>query len=334
MQVQKSKLVFLALVLGVATGVSVRAETAPTAPLVLLRDPLQNPSDPAYKVARKLRLEPGACVRPSCGLTAGEAAADREKYLLLATQAVEGGYDAVNLYDRGILSWGLMQWASHANQLQQALWYVKDGLLRKGKGRVWADLFKAHGLDVQPGPGGAPAFFVGGPDSWRPVVGEDALRVLFRGTRVVGKYDAPTVTRWARIFARAGRNRVVQALQVQWATRRLRDCLAERVDRDWRVRDFSRGDLFSDALTFALWTNNPAACREHFRRAVRACRAVTGEADPARWPQGLFPLLWEQVARNSSFGCGPARRPWRGWSPSARWVALPCASPRLARLAA
>lgn len=303
MQYLRTFVLTFLLASGFAPSVRAQPDTpAPTPARVTLRDPQNNKNDAAAKIARKLRLEAGADVLPTAGLTSGEASRNREKYLLLATQAVEGGYDAVNIYDRGILSWGLMQWAAHSNSLQDALWYIKDRLIRKGKGRVWANLFKEQGLDVQAGPGGVPAFFVGGPDAWKPVVGIDALRVLFRGTAKVGRYDAPTVTRWGRVFARAGRNPTVQALQVEWATKRLRDCLGERIDARWSVAAFSRGDLFSDALTFALWTNNPAAFREHYRRAVRQTRKVTGEADPANWPPGLFPLLWEQVARASTFG--------------------------------
>lgn len=284
-------------------------KAAPPPPIqVVLRAPAGDKANPVQqRAANPLHLEPGAYTNSTDGIDAGEAARNREKYLLLATEAVEGGFDAVNLYDRGIVSWGLMQWTAHQNSLQEALWYVKGRLLDKRRGRVWANLFKAQGLDVQSGPGGAPAFFVGGPTAWRPVVGEENLRVVFRGTRVVGCYDVPTITRWAKIFARAGRNPTVQSIQVEWATQRLRACLNERVDGTWRVRDFARGDVFSDALTFALWTNNPAAARRHFRQAVRTSRRVSGEADPARWPPGLFPLLWEQTARASSFPGWPRR---------------------------
>ncbi len=139
------------------------------------------------------------------------------------------------------------------------------------------------------------------------MTGIDNLRVLFRGTKTIGKYDPATITRWAKVFARAGRQPVIQTLQVEWASRRLFYCLDERVDGPWRVRDFGRGDVFSDALYFALWTNNPNACRKHFRQAVRQARTVTGEADPKNWPPGLFPLLWEHVARSSSFGTWPRR---------------------------
>lgn len=278
--------------------------------MVRLRDPLHDLSDGAYRVAKKLRLEPGAYVASTCTLSEAEAAKNRDLYVLRATQAVEGGFDSVNVYDRGILSWGIMQWASHSNSLQDALWYVKGRLQRRHQSDAWAALFKANGLDVQRGPNGEAAFFVGSnaTGQWRPVVGLDDLRVLFRGTKAVGKYDAPTVTRWSRVFARAGRQPVVQALQAEWATRRLSDCLDERVDGGkWRVRDFGAGDLFSDALYFALWTNNPAACREHFRRAIRQARLVTGANDPAAWPPGLFPFLWEQTAAASGFGTWPQR---------------------------
>lgn len=302
----------LLLALSFAAAVTAAAKR-PSAPVVQFRDPLHDTTDRAHPFARKLRLEAGAVVRSTRGISIGAAATDREKYLLLATEAVEGGFDAVNLYDRGIISWGLMQWAAHANSLQETLWYVKSRLIEKGKGKLWADLFKAQGLDIQRGPGGAATFFVGGshtstaPNLWRPIAGEPALRILFRGTRTPGRYDARIVARWGRVFARAGAHPTIQALQMEWATRRLRECLAETVDANWRVRDFTRGDLFSDALMFALWTNNPAACREHLRTAVRACRRITGEADPARWPAGLFPLLWEQTARTSGFGMWPQR---------------------------
>jgi hypothetical protein len=277
---------------------------------VRLRDPLHDWKDSAYRVAKKLRLESGAYVASTCTLSEAEAAKNRDLYLLRATQAVEGGFDSVNVYDKGILSWGIMQWASHSNSLQDALYYVKGRLQSKRQAEAWTILFKANGLDVQRGPNGAPAFFVGSnaTGQWRPVVGMDNLRVLFRGTRTVGKYDAPTITRWSRVFARAGRQPVIQTLQAEWATRRLNACLDERVDGGkWRVRDFGAGDLFSDALYFALWTNNPAACREHFRRAVRQARLVTGANDPAAWPPGLFPFLWEQTAAASGFGMWPQR---------------------------
>jgi hypothetical protein len=298
-------LAFLAAVLCCAAvpADAVAAAPTPRGTEVVFCDPLRDEGFPPPRAAKKLRLEPGAYVRATAAPSAGTAAGSRERYLLLATAAVEGGFDAVNVYDRGILSWGLMQWTAHADGLQNALWYAKQRLIAKRKARLWAALFKAQGLDVQRGVDGRVAFFVGGPTrSWRPVRGQDDLRVLFRGTKKPGKYDPVTVARWARVFARAGRNPTVQTLQTEWATRRLRACLDETVDRSWRVGDFSRGDLFSDALTFALWTNNPEACREHYRRAVRACRKVTGSADPARWPPGLFPLVWEHTARTSTFG--------------------------------
>lgn len=255
---------------------------------------------------RKLRLESGVYVPSTTSIGAREAARNREKFILRATQAVEGGYDSVNIYDRGVLSWGLMQWTSHSGQLQDVLWYTKQRLLDRGQANVWASLFKSQGLDIQQS-GGIPTFHVFGPAGWRPITGIEELRILFRGTRTVDKYDAPTVTRWSRIFARAGRHPSVQAAQNDWAVRLLRRCLNEPVEGGRRVSDYTRGDVFSEALTFALWTNNPGASRRHFALAVRQARQVTGETNPARWPGGLFPLLWEQTAANSEFGAWPWR---------------------------
>jgi hypothetical protein len=276
---------------------------------VVFRDPLGNKNDAAYRVAKRLRLEAGVMVPSTTGLSAREAAGDRAKYLLRATEAVEGGFDAVNIYDKGILSWGIMQWASHSNSLQNALWYMKNRLASKNRRALWTQLFKANGLDVQRGPGGSAAFFVGSNVSgqWRPIVGVDNLRVLFRGTRHEGRYDPATIARWARVFARAGQQPAIQQLQTEWATIRLETCLNESVDGLWKVRHYTNGDLFSDALYFTLWTNNPNACRTHFRQAIRQARIVSGAMDPKNWPPGLFPLLWEQIAATSGFGTWPQR---------------------------
>ncbi len=136
-----------------------RAPAATFAPVeVIFRDPVGNKKDAASRIARKVRLEAGAMTASTCGLSEGEASRSRAKYLLRATESVEGGYDAVNIYDRGILSWGIMQWASHSNSLQDALYYMKGRLRDKNKSRVWKTLFKDRGLDVQRGPDGSAAF--------------------------------------------------------------------------------------------------------------------------------------------------------------------------------
>ncbi len=296
----------LALTLPVAMTTVVGARgTQPPVPKsdIILRDP--KASD--HAVNRKLNLEAGVYVNSEAYLPDRGTQTNRDLYILRATQGVEGGFDSVNIYDRGVLSWGVMQWAAHENSLQDVLAYVKGRLLDKNRGRVWAALFKEHGLDIQTGPDGQPAFFVGGPTAWRPVTGITNLRVLFRGTRTVGKYDPSTAAKWAQVFARAGRNPQVQALQTEWAVRNVRRCLSEHVDGDLTASDFTRGDTFSDALLFALWTNNPAASRTHFARAVRETRRITGEASPSRWPQGLFPFVWERVGRTSRFGAWPKR---------------------------
>ena len=288
---------------------------APTPPIeVVLRDPLREGSAASRAVAKRLRLEAGVVVRPTQFIAPADTRSNRERYILLAVQRVEGGYDAVNLYDRGIVSWGLMQWAAHAGSLQHALWYAKQRLAEKGKADLWAALFKAQGLDVQRvgGAGGEPVFCVGGTNritgvtSWRPVATLDELRVVFRGTKKPGVYDPATITRWAKVFARAGRNPVLQSIQDEWATRRLRDCLDERL-AGARVGEVTGGDLFSDALYFSFWTNNPRAAREHFTRAMSQARAVTGETKPEAWPPALFPFLLEVTGRRSAFGTWPDR---------------------------
>ena len=72
---------------------------------------------------------------------------DRRDLVIAATGAAEGGFDTVNMYDRGILSWGMMQWTLHAGSLQKALSFIKERLTAQGNSSLWSRLF--GGLDLR-----------------------------------------------------------------------------------------------------------------------------------------------------------------------------------------
>jgi hypothetical protein len=222
--------------------------------------------------------------------------------VLSATAAAEGGYDTVNMYDRGILSWGMMQWTVHAGSLQQALAFIKRRLAEGGEAALWGQLF--GDLDIV-NVSGEPQLTHRG----TPVVGQPALRQLFRGSPTRDQYDWDTARRWATAFARAGRNPTIQGLQREHARREVERVLGVDLARLHgskyrRVRDYVGRSLKGTVLIFGMWTNNPRQSYRELARAVDRVASRYGSYDPAAWPAdfpSVFADEFERVLRASRF---------------------------------
>ena len=109
------------------------------------------PLPPGAAAIRVLPVRPRQVDSLEPGVRAGGSArfrpaGDPRDLVLAATAAAEGGYDTVNMYDRGILSWGIMQWTVHMGSLQGALAFILAGLRQRGQAALWGQLFP--GLDV------------------------------------------------------------------------------------------------------------------------------------------------------------------------------------------
>jgi len=224
------------------------------------------------------------------------------------TAAAEGGYDTVNMYDRGIISWGIMQWTAHAGSLQNALGYIKNGLKRRlgevGQATFWSQLFP--GLDLQLR-GRDYAFVYRG----AVVQGLPALRRLFRGREERGQFDRTTIDGWARSFARAGRQPLVQELQREYARQEVNRALQRDLGDFFRSRHYGRVADYvgrenkATALFFGMWTQNPTGAYKHLKLAIDNLAQSYGSHDLNRWPQGWPARLsneFESVLRASRFG--------------------------------
>ena len=142
---------------------------------------------------------------------------DRRDLVIAATGATEGGFDTVNMYDKGILSWGMMQWTLHPGSLQKALSFIKERLTAQGNSSLWSRLF--GGLDLSNNDIVYQGELVTTKNNSR-------LREIFRGSTKPNEYDRTTAEHWARIFARAGRDAVIQALQTAYVRKEV-DALLE-----------------------------------------------------------------------------------------------------------
>ena len=257
--------------------------------------------DPArFNVLRRMNLENGVEVRSTRWIRP-EDVTTRNLFILDVTQSLEGGFDSVNLYDKGVLSWGVMQWTAATGSLPPMLVYIKRRLIGTGQGRVWDKVFVKQGLDVD-----RRGLIVYG----KPLATPDDMRLAFRGSQRVGNYD-PKITRyWATVFARAGRQPPVQQFQREYAQRIVDGVLTQPLPgipfhapgHAATVAGLTGGDPYAQALVFALWTNNPRHAREYLADAAHAARACSTGNDPQLWDEGTFRKALLKRCQASRFG--------------------------------
>ncbi len=241
---------------------------------------------------KRMNLENGVEVRSTRWIEPGDVTT-HNLFILSVTQSLEGGFDSVNLYDKGVLSWGVMQWTAGTGSLPPVLIYIKRRLIGTGQARVWDKVFVAQGIDA-----GVRGLIVYG----KPVTTSDDMRLAFRGSVIPGNYDPKVAGYWATVMARAGRQPAVQLYQREYAQRVVDALLTQTVPgQNATVEQLCGSDAYAEALAFALWTNNPRHAMEYLGDAAQAARHQTGQAAPA-WGPGAFREALLARCRVSRFG--------------------------------
>lgn len=263
---------------------------------------------------RRMNLENGVEVRSTRGLRPADVTT-RDLFILSVTQSLEGGFDSVNLYDKGVLSWGIMQWTAGTGSLPPVLTYIKRRLIGTGQKRVWDKVFLAQGLDADSR--GLIAY-------GKPLLTPDDMRRAFRGTVKPGIYDPKLAGYWATVFARAGRQPAVQQFQCEYAEQVVDKVLAQPAQKTTVAR-LCGSDPYAEALLFALWTNNPRHSLEYLADAAQITRQRTGEPDPALWKPGAFRDALLARCRLSRFGNWKERAALISGKAAALHTALPSA---------
>ncbi len=290
-----------------AHGYSWESARPDLSPVIVQPYTLPTAADPARsQFLRKMHLEDGVQVQGTHWITRPDVGS-RDLFILDITQSLEGGFDSVNMYDRGVLSWGIMQWTARTGSLVDTLVFIKRRLWVTRRKRLWDKLFVANGLDAAPA-----GLIVYG----KPLQTPQQVRVAFRGTMKIGGYDPKLVTHWATVMARAGREPAVEALEVEYAghivdaalKKRLEDLPYHAPGRDGlTAEDLTANDPYAEALVFALWTNNPRHAYEYVSEAARAARGVSQSDDPSLWKPGAFSAALLRLCGGSRFGNWKAR---------------------------
>ncbi|MBT8101309.1 MAG: hypothetical protein KJO82_16250 [Gammaproteobacteria bacterium] len=236
-----------------------------------------------------------------------------------ATSGVEGAFDKVQTYDRGILSWGIKQWTLHAGSLQKLLAFIQNRLAERGQSALWQNFFP--GLSIR-----------NGKELWyngRRYASNHDLRRLIRNSTSQTSYDPDHMKRWMRRFVIAGRHPAIQEAQLAYAKQdlaaRLKRLPRKAFKRKGRWRFSPRKDLRpighylgTDGRTLAFFqsmvTQNPGFAMTLVATTVDKMRRKHG--DESDWPLNWRSELqrnYEKEFSESGVACW-GRRAKRGKS--------------------
>lgn len=266
-----------------------------------------------------------------------ELISDKYDLAIVVASSVEGTFDKVNMYDRGIISWGIKQWTIHAGSLQKLLAFIRKRLRERGLSNLWDQLFP--GLNVI----GEVLIYE---NVKYPTSNKLALMRLFRGTESKSRYDENIVDKWINLFALAGRNPVIQSLQIEYAKgelkklldsdlgkilSRLRKCKSSKgwcktiksfknfnPDNYGRIGQYLESRSKSMALFNGMYTQNPVWTYIYLKRAIDIMISNYNSANHSSWPNNwqiementlvsLFEAsgvaCWGTQAINNKSGC-------------------------------
>jgi hypothetical protein len=237
-------------------------------------------------------LEGGIYIRGTMKIVIAPGTSDPGDIIMAAIAAVETStYDDMNLYDRGILTWGITQWTLHADSLQSQFRKMKAE-----RAALFKRLFQDRGVDV--GTREMEIFLNG-----TLCRTQEEIRLAIKGDRKARAKDDYTpwteamfqrMERWAKLFCDAARDADCQAYQRLLAVRQYQtDILKANIDT-WtretgygRVPRYADGNLLLQAMLCGLYVNNPVGSMKALARTIDHFRRENGgQTDPGRWASG------------------------------------------------
>jgi hypothetical protein len=239
---------------------------------------------------------------------------DEKDVMLGAVADVEGMYDEVNMYDVGILSWGISQWTLHRESLQEALYFIRTKLGKSGKSELWNTLFP--NLDVKLEYGKYRILYKG--KSLKTI---EELRNTFRGSALRGEYKKEIIEYWARIFANAGRNETIIRLQNELGREKIKLLYDMNVaelkskyyksgktkfgpNYKYRVINYLDRSLKTQLLFYGMWVQNPGGIYLYLKRAIDKIKEEYGNYNIEKWPlnwQNRFEEIFENLLLHARF---------------------------------
>jgi hypothetical protein len=173
----------------------------------------------------------------------------------------EGGFDAINTWDRARFSWGFIQFAGGYG-LRPMLAHLKAN-----SPNVFRKLLGAYGVDVQPGADGRPEpLCIDGP---RPLRGNDAEQAYGDDPLLIAS------------FIRAGRVPEVKQRQVESA---IRDYVLPALNARWEGAALANIFRSPRGLAFLIDRQVHEGNTSRLGWSLEHARLVRGIPNPVQWP--------------------------------------------------
>lgn len=224
----------------------------------------------------------------------------KDKYKVAAAVAAKvetgGAFDKVQMYDKGILSWGIKQWTLHRGSLQGILRFIHNKLTASGQLALWTKLFP--GIDFT-----GNTMLVHGTAYTTPRRDNDpadlALRKVFRGKESPTDFDKTRMDHWLTVFARTGRHPTIQKLQIEYAVdclkknlnkylgkvlRARRDIKESEINHYRRVGDYIESSPLAVTLFNGMETQNPQWTYRYLKIIVDRFAKRYGTYAITQWP--------------------------------------------------
>ena len=247
---------------------------------------------PKWNSARTLWLEGGVWIKGTIRIPIPHGTTNPKEIILSVITAVETStYDDINVYDRGILTWGINQWTVHAGSLQGRLRTIKQA-----KPELFKRLFSDRGVDVDPSDTDL-RIRLG--DQWCTT--KAALRGVIKGDPKEPTAEAPIpwtdaqlkrMERWAGVFFDAAMDGECRTYQHELAVRHYEgEALKKNFDnyswaKDRRYGKFAAyldGNLLLQAMYCGLYVNNPKNAMQCLMYTIDHYVNGSGSKDPSRW---------------------------------------------------
>ncbi|TVM03040.1 MAG: hypothetical protein CV087_07165 [Candidatus Brocadia sp. WS118] len=239
----------------------------------------------------------------------------KDKYDLAVAVAAEvetsGAFDKVQMYDKGILSWGIKQWTLHRGSLQKLLGFIKNELVALRQNSLWTEVFP--GIDIQ----ADNKIVINGAAYSIPKKDGDpadlALRKVFRGKESPEDFDKDRMDHWLVVFARAGRHPDIKRLHFKYAAESLKKNLNKHLGellKAWkvikeseihnyrRVGDYIENSSIAITLFNGMETQNPKWTYLYLKRIIdRVAEKYGRNYDISRWPSGWQEKFAEELKK-------------------------------------
>lgn len=154
----------------------------------------------------KFKDREGPVVHGSIEYSCPEMPSEDERILSIVAKAEGGRFDAVNMYDRGIVSIGLLQWAEHVGKVSRFFGYAMERGAASPLTKIFQPMFDRTGVGLQ-------TFQEGKHSRWRfsfqgsPVMTPESLQATFLGCDGVSSSwndeRRSMAIEWARTFHQA-----------------------------------------------------------------------------------------------------------------------------------